>query len=72
MEQFILLATGDVIGELQQLSAKGYLVLLEGREGTDLCQSNNPSNCHTVLNDYQREGLRKILVNSSYISEAWK
>jgi hypothetical protein len=41
---------------LQEFSAKGYLILLEGREGTSLSPKNSPSNfktyCYTVLNFY--------------------
>ena len=61
---------------LQDFNSKGYMILLEGREGTTLCPKNTPSAfksyCYTILNFYEKGSKRLILVNCPYILTSWK
>jgi len=52
----------NYVAKLQELTFKGYLILLEGRESTDL-NSSNQTNSYSILNYYEKGNVKKILVN---------
>ncbi len=65
------LSKQSIISNLQELNMKGYLILLEGREKTDL-NSSKETETYSILNYYEKGNSKKILVNCPNVVANWK
>lgn len=65
------LANESIVSNLQDLSMKGYLILLEGREKTEL-NSAKQTQIYSILNYYEKGSTKKILVNCPNVVNNWK